>query len=231
MKDAIKTYFEEAIKNDEALKNAYDEKKLDDCIKYITDQARKYLKGKNGAIADEVVFKWARDFMYGDIEKEAPAEETKEEQTETVQEVQKDVSEESADEENSVTEETVVKEDFTTDIPETLTQEQIEPEETNIDTRCCKNCGYESDSVCIKSGAALGDLLSPACKEYIRRATAEDIKDVPKEKLVIESVEEEKTAEEWKENLQKKQAEKKAKKAKKVDEYDGPTLFDFDDLY
>ena len=224
MKDAIKKYFEEAIIDDEALKNAYDEKKLDDCIKYINDQARKYLKGKNGAIADEIVYKWARDFMYGDIaktEEEAPGEETKETQTESVQEVAEDIPEDEA----------VVKEDVTTEIPETLTQEQLEPEETNIDTRCCKNCGYESDSVCIKSGAALGDLLSPACKEYIRRATAEDIKDVPKEKLVIESVEEEKTAEEWKENLQKKQAEKKAKKAKKVDEYDGPTLFDFDDLY
>lgn len=224
MKDTIKKYFEEAIIDDEALKNAYDEKKLDDCIKYINDQARKYLKGKNGAIADEIVYKWARDFMYGDIaktEEEAPAEETKEAQTESVQEVAEDIPEDEA----------VVKEDVTTEIPETLTQEQIEPEETNIDTRCCKNCGYESDSVCIKSGAALGDLLSPACKEYIRRVTAEDIKDFPKEKLVIKSVEEEKPAEEWKENLQKKQSEKKAKKSKKKAEDEGPYLFDFDDLY
>lgn len=223
MKDAIKQYFEQAIVTDEALKNAYDEKKLDECIKYITEQAKKYLKGKNGAVADEVVYKWARDFMYGDFEKpaeEAPVEETKKEQSEEVQEVQEDVPADAVTEEKSVTEETGVKEDLTTEIPE----------ETNTETRCCQSCGYESDHICIKSGAALGDLLSPACKEYIRRATEEDIKNVPKEKLVIESVVEEKPAEEWKENLQKKQAEAKAKKSKKeVDQ--GPYLFDFDDLY
>lgn len=222
--ERIKAYFEEQIKTDEALKAVYDESKLKQCWEYILKQARKLATSNCAMVEDTVVYKWARDFMYGDIaktEEESPAEETKETQTESVQEVAEDIPENEA----------VVKEDFTTEIPETLTQEQIEPEETNIDTRCCKNCGYESDSVCIKSGAALGDLLSPACKEYIRRATAEDIKDVPKEKLVIKSVEEEKPAEEWKENLQKKQSEKKAKKAKKVDEYDGSTLFDFDDLY
>lgn len=216
MKDAIKKYFEEAILTDEALKNAYDEKKLDDCIKYINDQARSYLKGKNGAIVDEVVFKWGRDFMYGDIaktEEKAPAEETEETQTESVQEVAEDIP----------ADEAVVKEDVTTEIPE---------EEKPV-TDCCRTCGYELDHVCIKSGAALGDLLSPACKEYIRRAMDSDIQELKaKQKLVINSVEEEKPAEEWKANLQKKQEEQKAKKAKKVEkEDDSPTLFDFDDLY
>lgn len=75
MKEAIKAYLEEAIKNDEALAKVYDESKLNACISYINEQARKELKGKNGAIKDDVVYHWARDFYFGDLNKAAePAE-------------------------------------------------------------------------------------------------------------------------------------------------------------
>jgi len=174
MKETIKQYFEEAIQTDEALKNVYDEKKLDKCIQFVNDQARKELGGKSGAIIDSVIFKWCRDFMYGDIpaEKEEPVKEEK----------------------------TVVEDDV--------------PEESNIDDRKCENCGYQSDSICIKSGAALGDLLSTACKEYIRKATEEDVAGFTKDKLVIESVQE--------------MSEEKPKKTKNNDYQ--PSLFDFDDF-
>lgn len=194
MKEAIKKYFEEAIKTDEALAQVYDEKKLDKCMTYITDQARKHLGGKNGGIEDTIVYKWARDFMYGDIEK--PAEDTQKDSVE--KEVEK----------------------VSDSIPETLSEEQLEPEETNVDDRCCEICGYQYLKMCQKTGAALGNLKAPACKDFIRKATAEDVAAIPtQEKLVIESVQEEKPV------------LSKAKKSKKVDEYDGPNLFDFDDLY
>lgn len=70
MKEAIKKYFEEQILSDSALKEVYQENKLDECIKYITEKARKKLNGKSGAIEDSIVYKWARDFMLGDIEEE-----------------------------------------------------------------------------------------------------------------------------------------------------------------
>ena len=40
----------------------FDDSKLDKCIKYITDEARKHLQGKSGAIEDKVVFGWAVHF-------------------------------------------------------------------------------------------------------------------------------------------------------------------------
>lgn len=85
MKQAIKTYLEEAIKTDEALSKVYDETKLDKCISYITDQARKELHGKNGAIADDVVFHWARDFYFGDLNTDTEAKAEPEEQIEEKQ--------------------------------------------------------------------------------------------------------------------------------------------------
>lgn len=86
MKEALKNYFEKAIAEDPALKEAYSEKKLDKCISYITSQARKHLSGKNGAIEDTVVYKWARDYMYGDIKEES--KETKPADTEDFEEME-----------------------------------------------------------------------------------------------------------------------------------------------
>lgn len=218
MKEAIKKYFEEAITTDEALKNAYDEKKLDDCIKYINDQARSYLNGKNGAIEDTVVYKWARDFMYGDIEKPAEVKE----ETKTIEKVAEEIPETLSEEQVEPEEQPQIKE--TAD---------LQPEETVLPLRVCKTCGYEHEKICQFSGAAIGDLNQPACKDYARRATDEEIEAIKNEPMKIEKVIEEKPVEPWKENLQKKAEEtntKKSKKSKKP-EYDGPSLFDFDDLY
>lgn len=40
--NALKTYFEETIKTDPALKEVYDEAKLNDCANYVTAQAKKW---------------------------------------------------------------------------------------------------------------------------------------------------------------------------------------------
>ena len=74
MKTAIKKYLEKQIKNDSALSEKYDPKKLDKCSEYITDLAKKQLGGKPGYIEDAVVYKWARDFFLGDVPVEAKKE-------------------------------------------------------------------------------------------------------------------------------------------------------------
>lgn len=63
MRTAIKEYLEKQIKNDTALSEKYDPKKLGKCSEYITDLAKKQLGGKPGYIEDAVVYKWARDFF------------------------------------------------------------------------------------------------------------------------------------------------------------------------
>lgn len=139
MKETLKKYFDEAIKTDEALKNVYEESKIEGCQKYIMDQAKKYLNGVSGYIEPEIVYKWARDYMYGDIETKAPAD-------------------------NKTSQ----------DIPENLSEENIEPEE------------------------------KPAVE------TVEEMKEEPmKIEKVIQTT----------------------KKSKKEPIYDGPDLFDFNDLY
>lgn len=72
MKKALKDYFEKVIEKDPALKKVYSEEKLDGAIKYITDNARKEIGGSSGFIKDELVYKWARDYMLGDIAETTP---------------------------------------------------------------------------------------------------------------------------------------------------------------
>lgn len=68
--ERIKKYMEEASQTDPALKSVYDETKLPACWNYIKDQARKSAKNGCAMIEDSIVYKWARDFMFGDIAEE-----------------------------------------------------------------------------------------------------------------------------------------------------------------
>lgn len=68
--ETLKQYFEIAIETDPALKEVYDEKKLDECGKYINNRARKLASNNMAMVESSVVFKWARDFFYGDTEDE-----------------------------------------------------------------------------------------------------------------------------------------------------------------
>ena len=64
----LKQYFDIAIETDPALKEVYDEKKLDECGKYINNRARKLASNNMAMVESSVVFKWARDFFYGDMD-------------------------------------------------------------------------------------------------------------------------------------------------------------------
>ena len=66
----LKQYFDIAIETDPALKAVYDEKKLDECGQYINNRARKLATNNMAMVESSVVFKWARDFFYGDMEDE-----------------------------------------------------------------------------------------------------------------------------------------------------------------
>ena len=65
----LKQYFDIAT-TDSALKAVYAESKLDECGKYIIRQAKKLATDNMAMVESSVVFKWARDFFYGDIEEE-----------------------------------------------------------------------------------------------------------------------------------------------------------------
>lgn len=166
MKEEIKSYFEEAIQTDAALKEVYAEAKLDDCIKYIMKMARKEIKGQSGAIRDTVVYKWARDFMYGDI----------------------------------------AEEDKVTHDNEEETNDNEEKTHDNVNKDTCGTCGnnYVDNECVIKKQKVESE--TPACEEYVRKATDEDI-----------------------EKIQEEAAKPKKAKAKKKEEKkdDGQLFFDF----
>lgn len=63
MKKIIQDYLEEQCAFDAALRDKYSASAMDKCIEYITEQARKELNGKSGAIEDEKVFHWAREYF------------------------------------------------------------------------------------------------------------------------------------------------------------------------
>lgn len=69
-KETLEKYFENITKTDNAIKSVYSKDKLNDCAEYIINMARKEASGRCAVISDEVVYKWARDFYLGDIEKD-----------------------------------------------------------------------------------------------------------------------------------------------------------------
>ena len=87
LKDSIKKYCEELAKSDVDFATHYNPEKLSACCNYITNQARKLAKGNCACVEDSIVFKWARDFFYGDTEEpasnQAEAVDTEDEEIET----------------------------------------------------------------------------------------------------------------------------------------------------
>lgn len=69
-KETLEKYFENITKTDNAIKSVYSKDKLNDCSEYIIKMAKKEATGRCAVISDEVVYKWARDFYLGDIEKD-----------------------------------------------------------------------------------------------------------------------------------------------------------------
>lgn len=69
-KETLEKYFENITKTDNAIKSVYSKDKLNDCAEYIIKMAQKEATGRCAVISDEVVYKWARDFYLGDIEKD-----------------------------------------------------------------------------------------------------------------------------------------------------------------
>lgn len=68
--EPIKKYCEELAKSDVDFATHYNPDKISACCNYITNQARKIIKSGCGFIEDPVVYKWARDFFYGDTEEQ-----------------------------------------------------------------------------------------------------------------------------------------------------------------
>jgi hypothetical protein len=87
LKDSIKKYCEELAKSDVDFATHYNPEKLSACCNYITNQARKLAKGNCACVEDSVVYKWARDFFYGDTEDPAVTqEETSDDEEENLEE-------------------------------------------------------------------------------------------------------------------------------------------------
>lgn len=84
LEGAVLQYLDEQSEVDAHFKSVYRKDRSDFLIKYITEQARKALNGKDGGIRSDVVFKWARDYYNDgicqqDIEKEEKEKKEREE--------------------------------------------------------------------------------------------------------------------------------------------------------
>lgn len=78
MTEVIKEYLEEQCKSDPCLAEKYKKTSIGECIKYIEKMAREELGGKNGAIKDDVVFHWAREYFVDGIAEKQLGEKVKE---------------------------------------------------------------------------------------------------------------------------------------------------------
>jgi len=74
MKEVIKKYLEEQCKVDPCLAEKYKDTLIGGCVEYITKMAREELGGKNGHIADEVVYHWAREYYVDGLAEKEKAE-------------------------------------------------------------------------------------------------------------------------------------------------------------
>ena len=78
MKEIIKNYLEEQCKVDPCLAEKYKDTLIDGCIEYINKMAREELGGKSGAIKDDVVYHWAREYYVDGIAEKERSEKVKE---------------------------------------------------------------------------------------------------------------------------------------------------------
>ena len=86
LKDSIKKYCEELAKSDVDFATHFNPEKLSACCNYITNQARKLAKGNCACVEDSVVYKWTRDFFYGDTEEAVSQDETSDDEEENLDE-------------------------------------------------------------------------------------------------------------------------------------------------
>ena len=84
LKDSIKKYCEELAKSDVDFATHFNPEKLSACCNYITNQARKLAKGNCACVEDSVVYKWTRDFFYGDTEEAVSQDETSDTEDEEI---------------------------------------------------------------------------------------------------------------------------------------------------
>lgn len=95
MEEIIKEYLKERCNRDPELEQKFNEDQMESCISYIEKKAKDYLDSKNGAIKDEIVFGWAREyFILGEaeidrIEKEKEEAERKEREAKKAEEKKK----------------------------------------------------------------------------------------------------------------------------------------------
>lgn len=83
--DSIKKYCEELAKSDVDFATHYNPDKISACCNYINQQARKVIKSGCGFIEDPVVYKWARDFFYGDTEEPSVTQEETSDEDEEIE--------------------------------------------------------------------------------------------------------------------------------------------------
>lgn len=73
IRDKVKAYCQQQCVMDGAFRQVYDEQKLDDCVKMLFKKASKLKEGNCAMVEDMTVYKWVRDFFYGD---DTPVEDT-----------------------------------------------------------------------------------------------------------------------------------------------------------
>lgn len=98
MKEVIKEYLEEQCKIDSCLAEKYKDTMIGGCCEYIEKMARQELGGKSGAIKDDVVYHWAREYYVDGIAEKEKTEKVQKKVEEmsdlTKVKVNKDISEE-----------------------------------------------------------------------------------------------------------------------------------------
>ena len=112
MKEVILDYLKKQSKVDAGLQSNFigNEDKIDGCISYIQECARKELKSTSGFIQDEVVFKWARDYFNDKLytkDKTKKVEKTPEDETEI------SIDETKTEKQKSVTKKAIVEKSST----------------------------------------------------------------------------------------------------------------------
>lgn len=143
--ERVKAYLEEQIKTDTALAAVYNPSKIKQCFTYITDQARKVASGNSCWVDDAEVWKWARDYyieelpkeaeriakVEAELDKQAEAEEQKEEPAVDVTPVQETVKEVTDQIEEDAKKDDVVRDEYGFEV---FGEEADEPEEAEEET-------------------------------------------------------------------------------------------------
>ena len=65
LREMLEQYLTDTAEKDPAFKLSFNQRRMSRCEAFVTQKAKKHLRGKNGAVEGELIMSWAEEYFTG----------------------------------------------------------------------------------------------------------------------------------------------------------------------